>query len=171
MSRNYRIFPVCVMLAASLVAAAEPPAGTTGRDTGIAPPKRIPDVISETATPAGDPVGIASVPRATRRAVVADAARRFGVAQSAVVLARAEQVTWPDGSLGCPEPGRRYTQAPVPGFRLTARTTAGELLYHADRFGNVVNCALPGKPPHEALKDRDTRVTPRAEPPPAAPDR
>lgn len=169
--RSHSIFPLLMLLASPLIASAEPPAGTSGRDTGIAPPKRIPDVILESATPAGDPVSIATVPRATRRAVVADAARRFSVAESAVVLACAEQVTWPDGSLGCPEPGRHYTQAPVPGFRLTARTAAGELLYHADRFGNVANCALPGKPPHKALKERDSRVTPRAEPPPAAPDR
>ena len=82
----------------------------------------------------------ASMPRAVRRAVVADAARRFKVAESAVVLARAEQVTWSDGSLGCPEPGRMYTQMLVPGFRVTATTTAGQMLYHTDTRGNVVTC-------------------------------
>ena len=58
-------------------------------------------------TRAGEPVTTAatSVPREVRRAVVADAARRFKVAESAVVLTQAEQVTWNDGSLGCPQPG------------------------------------------------------------------
>jgi hypothetical protein len=34
-------------------------------------------------------------------------------------LVRAEPVDWPDGSLGCPRKGMAYTQAIVPGWRLT----------------------------------------------------
>jgi hypothetical protein len=83
------------------------------------------------------------MPEAVRRAVVADAATRFNVSPNDVVLTRAEQVTWPDGSLGCPRPGRVYTQMLVPGFRVVAKTTAGELLYHTDGRGNAVNCASP----------------------------
>jgi hypothetical protein len=75
--------------------------------------------------------------------VVADAAKRFQVAEDAVVLASAEQVTWGDGSLGCPQPGLRYTQMLVPGFRVTATTTAGRMLYHTDTRGNVVTCGSP----------------------------
>jgi hypothetical protein len=80
------------------------------------------------------------MPRAVRRAVVADAARRFKVSESAVVLARAEQLTWTDGSLGCPQPGQMYTQALVPGFRVVARTSEGEFLYHTDSHGQVLVC-------------------------------
>ena len=61
----------------------------------IAPPKRIPDVdpgvTLEIAQPKGQPVSTASMPRAVRRAVVADAARRFQVAEDAVVLASANR--------------------------------------------------------------------------------
>src|SRR4249920_3518654 len=67
---------------------------------GISPPNRIPDVIEPTQSSGGDPVTTAAIPREVRRAVVADAAKRFGVAESAVVLARAVQITWSDGSLG-----------------------------------------------------------------------
>lgn len=115
--------------------------GMPGR---IAPPKRIPDLIAPQSLPAGEPVVMANIPKVVRRAVVADAARRFEVAESAVVLKSAEQVTWSDGSLGCPSPGRMYTQALVAGYRITATTTAGEMRYHTDARGNVVTCdSLP----------------------------
>ena len=95
----------------------------------IAPPKRIPDVdpgiALEITQPTGEPVSTANMPRAVRLAVVADAAKRFQVAEDAVVLASAEQVTWGDGSLGCPQPGRSYTQMLVAGYRVTATTAAG----------------------------------------------
>ena len=109
-------------------------------EVGIAPPTRIPDVLESLPEPAGTAVPSAAVPQAVRRAVVADAAKRFKVAESAVVLTRAEQVTWSDGSLGCPEPGRYYTQNLVPGYRIAAKTSAGELIYHTDSRGNVVSC-------------------------------
>ena len=35
---------------------------------------------------------------------------------SPVRVVRAEAILWPDGSLGCPEPGVVYTQAEVPGY-------------------------------------------------------
>jgi hypothetical protein len=45
----------------------------------------------------------------------------------------AHELTWPDGSLGCPEPGMAYTQALVEGYRieLVAGTDAYE--YHGAR--------------------------------------
>jgi len=106
----------------------------------IAPPTRIPAPPLTPLIP-GAPVATSAIPRDVRRAVVADAAQRFRVQQNAVVLAGAEKVTWPDGALGCPEPGRVYSQALVPGFRVVAKTLAGELLYHTDSGGRVVNCA------------------------------
>jgi hypothetical protein len=131
--------------------------------TGIAPPTRIPDSLDAVPSAPGEPVPIASVPRETRRAVAADAARRFNVAESSVVLTRAERVSWPDGSLGCAEPGRMYTQARVPGYRLVAKTAQGDLVYHTDEQGRVESCAggsrkppreeLRGKPPVEPVKD------------------
>jgi hypothetical protein len=126
----------------------------------IAAPKRIPDVAPgitpEITATAGAPVNTASMPHAVRSAVVADAARRFQVAEDAVVLASAELVTWSDGSLGCPQPGRSYTQNLVPGYRVTATTAAGRLLYHTDTRGNVMTCGLPVRP---------KGVEPRAQPP------
>jgi hypothetical protein len=113
---------------------------TAQQASPVMPPTRLPYVTESEGGPAGIPVASASVPRAVRRAVVADAARRFKVDESAVVLVRAEQVTWPDASLGCPEPGMAYTQMLVAGFRIVAKTTEGELTYHADERGRIALC-------------------------------
>ncbi len=104
--------------------------------------------------PTGQQVSTTAIPREVRHAVVADAAKRFNVAESAVVLTRAEQVTWPDGSLGCPQPGRMYTQMLVAGFRVAAKTTEGELTYHTDARGNIVSCAsgMAGQRPVDAVR-------------------
>ena len=59
--------------------------------------------------------------------------------------------TWPDGSLGCAEPGRLYTQELVPGYRLVAKASAGELVYHTDQRGQVASC--PGQPRKPARKE------------------
>jgi hypothetical protein len=136
------------MFAGIAVLSLQAHAGGDPDSRSIAPPKRIPDPVAEPLViqPAGDPVATASMPLSVRRAVVADAARRFQVAESAVVLAHAEQVTWSDGSLGCPQPGMSYTQALVPGYRVTATTAAGQMLYHTDTRGHVVTCAQRARP-------------------------
>lgn len=119
----------------------------------VAPPKRIPDVVPgatlDIPQNPGQPVTTASMPRAVRQAVAADAARRFQVAEDAVVLASAELVTWSDGSLGCPKPGLVYTQMLVQGYRVMATSAAGQLLYHTDTRGNVVTCGMPPRPARE----------------------
>jgi hypothetical protein len=162
------------LLSGVLVAACASAADKPATPRGIAPPTRIPDPVVQ--PPAGQAVDIASVPREVRRAVVADAAKRFSVSENAVVLVDAERITWSDGALGCPLPGQMYTQMLVPGFRLSAKTTAGQMLYHTDSRGTVVNCAaghfqtgpkqLPATP---AESGAGTGATPRTQP--KTPDR
>jgi len=158
---------ICAALGVACAGAAEP---RPVPGTGVAPPTRIPDPVESTLAPQGAPVTPAEVPREVRRAVAEDAARRFKVDASAVVLTRAEQVTWADGSLGCPEPGRMYTQQLVAGYRVVAKTTAGELTYHTDERGNVVNCASRVLP-RKAIEKGHDATQPRTTPTPPAPDR
>lgn len=127
------------LLTMGAIAAAQ---GSDPAHSGIAPPTRIPNPVDTSNRPTGTLVATSEVPRAVRRAVVADAARRFNVLNSAVVLTRAERVTWSDSSLGCPEPGRKYTQMVIAGFRLVAQTVEGQLLYHTDAVGSIANCDL-----------------------------
>jgi hypothetical protein len=135
-----RIWIVLFALASSWVLATEPAAKP--RVAGIAPPARIPYV--QSAEPAGESIPMVVIPRALRRAVVADAARRFKVAQTAVVLAHAERLTWSDSSLGCPEPGQAYAQTIVPGFRVVAKTAEGDFVYHTDAHGQILVCGPSG---------------------------
>ena len=84
-------------------------------------------------------------------AALADAARRAPNGAPAPTLISAERVTWPDGSLGCPMPGRVYTMALVRGFRIRIQSGADALDYHAGERGVPFLCpperaagAVPG---------------------------
>ena len=79
------------------------------------------------------------------QAALADAARRAKAdAAAAPTLVHAEKVTWPDGSLGCPMPGRVYTMALVPGYRIRIQSGAAQLDYHAAERGSPFLCP-PGR--------------------------
>lgn len=57
---------------------------------------------------------------------VADLGARVGTDQVVRVVV-AHEVTWPNGSLGCPEPGMSYIQALVPGYRI--ELAVGDVVY------------------------------------------
>lgn len=93
--------------------------------------------MSESAT---EPVasGGASSPGAARgsaasdpvTAAVSDLAERLDVPPGAVTVVLREDVTWNDGALGCPEPGRSYTQALVEGYRVVLTVDGRRFAYH-----------------------------------------
>jgi len=87
-------------------------------------------------------------------AALADAARRAPSGAPAPTLISAEPVTWPDGSLGCPMPGRVYTMALVRGYRIRIQSGADALDYHAGARGLPFLCP-PGRATGAAP---DTRV-------------
>lgn len=78
------------------------------------------------------------------QAALADAARRTGLDSSALKVVVAEQVTWPDGSLGCPAPGMMYSMALVPGYRIRIQAGAQQLDYHSALNGQPALCP-PGR--------------------------
>ena len=55
-------------------------------------------------------------------------------------LVIAESVTWPDGSLGCPEPGMFYTQMVVPGYRIVFEVEGKRFDYRMGRLGDGRLC-------------------------------
>ena len=63
-------------------------------------------------------------------------------------------MTWPDGSLGCPQPGINYTMALVPGYQIIVRAGEQRLDYHATRRGHFVLCpaGLAVEPAVDVLK-------------------
>jgi hypothetical protein len=96
------------LVPAPTVAPTKPP-GTT-----IAPP-------GGDFEPGDDPVAYAT----------ADLAVRLGIAEADITLELQEEVTWRDGSLGCPLPGFEYTQALVDGSRIVLVADGVAYPYHS----------------------------------------
>jgi hypothetical protein len=92
------------------------------------------------------PVPDAVAARPDVQAAVAAEAERTGVPVADVGLAGYADVTWPDGSIGCPQPGMLYTQALVPGHQLILRVGGQLASYHAARGSAFVFCATPSPP-------------------------
>ncbi len=65
---------------------------------------------------------------------------------STLTLESEEPVEWNDGSLGCPEPGMMYTQAIVPGYRLTFSDGSRSYEVHTDQDGSRVIWCDGGQP-------------------------
>lgn len=60
-----------------------------------------------------------------------DLARRLGVDPEEIEVVSSEEVTWPDASLGCPQPGMSYTQSLVEGSKVVLEHDGRVYLYHA----------------------------------------
>jgi len=82
--------------------------------------------------------------------IVADLARELGRPPGDVQVRSVEAVTWRDGSLGCPEPGMFYTQALVPGFRLTLEVDGRSFDYRSGRGMAFRRCNRSDKAGAEA---------------------
>lgn len=83
-------------------------------------------------------------------------AATLAVDLDAVRVVEFEEVDWPDGSLGCGQPGQSYTMAVEPGYRMVVEVDGEQITYHGSyRTGNHVRCDQGG-----------ARPDPRPEPPP-----
>jgi hypothetical protein len=143
-----RGIPVVAAFLLALPACAADP-----RVVGVAPPTRIPDAPETPLNTPIERIPTASVPAEIRRRVVADAAAHLKVAPSSIVLSRAERVNWSDGSLGCrrtSDDGETLfgvTQIVENGYRIVAKTSSRELVYHSngrtDQAATVIRCDPP----------------------------
>jgi hypothetical protein len=62
---------------------------------------------------------------------VDDLVKRLTADPTAITVVTVEEVVWPDGALGCPQPGRAYTQVPVDGLRILLEHDGAEFAYHS----------------------------------------
>lgn len=74
------------------------------------------------------------------------ASEEAGVEPDAFEVEVAAEVTWSDGSLGCPEPGRAYTQALVDGYWVVVTHESATFDYRAGREADFGRC-IDGSPP------------------------
>lgn len=135
----------------------EPPAGsTTGAGSSLPPttttatrgslrPSESTVVPSPGPTtvpgPPGGPTGSAEEAEA-----IADLAARLGADPAAITVVSVEDVTWRDGSIGCPDPGMNYTQALVSGTRLVLELDGVRYEYHSGGSRSIFLCEKPQAP-------------------------
>lgn len=65
---------------------------------------------------------------------IADLAARLDIAPDVIDVIRVEEVEWPDGSLGCPQPDMRYPQVLVNGSFIQLQV--GDQTYHYHSGGS-----------------------------------
>ena len=65
---------------------------------------------------------------------------------SAITVVSVDEVTWRDGSIGCPEPGMGYTQALVPGIRVVLELDGTRYEYHSGGSRSIFLCESPVPP-------------------------
>jgi hypothetical protein len=78
-----------------------------------------------TAVPPTDPYSLELIDKAKR-----DLAQRTGIPIEEINLVEFRFVTWPDASLGCPQPGMSYAQVLVDGYFIMLRAELGVYNYH-----------------------------------------
>jgi hypothetical protein len=86
------------------------------------------------------PAVTGEVPTEALEKLRADLAAKQGVQASEVKVVSAQAVNWPNGALGCPQPGMMYTQAIVPGYRVELEAAGKRFVYHASTKGSFKQC-------------------------------
>ncbi len=108
-----------------------------------------PDILAAIVADAAGQVRARSVKIATDEVKIATdevkiAPDEVKIAPDEVEVLSAASVRWNDGSLGCPEPGRSYTQAVVDGYRVIVRVRDLELDYRVNGRGRFRICQWGG---------------------------
>lgn len=87
--------------------------------------------------------GDSAVPRERLAVAIGDLAGRLGIAPDSISVVSAEAVSWPDASLGCPQPGMMYPQVITEGYRVILVAEGKEYAYHGDDRGELFYCENP----------------------------
>ncbi len=97
--------------------------------------------------PTPSPTGgeLNSVAKEAVETAKADLAERKRIPEESIVVAKVEAVSWPDASLGCPEPGMVYAQVVTPGYAIILEYGLETHEYHSDEGRRVVYCGQVGE--------------------------
>ena len=106
---------------------------------------------SAPGVPAPTAANVTVIPQPLLDQMLAQVSDLSSVPASELTVETAEQVTWPDGSLGCPEPGMMYTQTLVDGYRVVIR--AGDMTYDFRGSGDTFRlCQNGGGQPKASIE-------------------
>lgn len=122
-----------------------PTSGATSGETPSDRPVRSTPPVATVAPESASPM-TGEVPSDLLDEILASAAEETGVSASEIEVVQAEAVTWPDGSLGCPEPGMFYTQALIDGYHVLLDADGSELDYRVGNGGTFRLCEGNGRP-------------------------
>jgi hypothetical protein len=73
-------------------------------------------------------------------AAIADLVERTGAEPGDIGVVSVDEVDWPDGSIGCPQPGMVYTQAIVNGTKIVLHYDGTDYAYHQGGGRAVFYC-------------------------------
>ncbi len=104
------------------------PTSTSVSEPIVEAPATDPTQTSSPEEPMAQP-DLASYPPVQQ--ATADLAQRLDVDPGAIKIVRVEEVTWPNGGVGCPQPGMAYTQALVPGQFIQLEVDGVTYNYHS----------------------------------------
>jgi hypothetical protein len=89
-----------------------------------------------------------------------DLASRLQVPLEAVQFVKFEAVTWPDTSMGCPQPGMEYLQVPQDGALILLQVQGRPYEYHLGGSRGLFLCETIYKDPNPPPKIDITRLPP-----------
>ena len=69
-----------------------------------------------------------------------DLAERLGIPEDQIRVIDVKEVTWPDASLGCPQPGTAYAQVTTPGYQIVLEALGEQYPYHTDLEAQLILC-------------------------------
>lgn len=103
----------------------------------------MPDPSSSLAPATPVPGDVTAIPQGILDAALADASARTGVVVGDITVLIAKAVTWPNGALGCPQPGMMYTEMIEPGYQVVVEATGQRLDYRMGSRGVPALCENP----------------------------
>ena len=95
-----------------------------------------------------------------------DLAQRLNLPLEEIELLSFELKEWPDGSLGCPQPGLNYTQVPQDGYLIRLLANDKTYDYHGGVTRDPFLCLQSGPQPEilitqpPNIKDIATKIVP-----------
>jgi hypothetical protein len=70
----------------------------------------------------------------------ADLVQQFAISADQIRVVEAREVTWPDASLGCPQPASAYAEVLTPGYWVLLEADGRQYPYHADQAEQLILC-------------------------------
>lgn len=87
-------------------------------------------------------------------AATEDLTKRFSIPSEEIQFRDIAEVTWPDSSLGCPNPASSYLQVMTPGYLIRLQALERTYEYHTNKNGLVLYCENPSPLPLDSLPDQ-----------------